>query len=225
MAIEAVLFDLDGVIVDSETVWHAVRRDFTRANGGHWTEDDQKAVMGANSREWSEYIHDTCGVALPPETIYSEVVSALVAAYRRHLPLLPGAVEAVRALARVYLLAVASSSPRAVVEMVLGLAGLEDSFRAVVSSDEVPHAKPAPDVYLEACRRLGYAPASCAAVEDSTNGIRAALAAGVWVIAVPNRDFPPPPEVIAAAHVVLDSVAGVTPEEVAKLGEGAFHGY
>ena len=218
MGIQAVVFDMDGVIIDSEMVWHEVRRDFVVDYGGTWTEQDQKAVMGANSRQWAEHIRDACGVALSPDQIYSEVVSGLREAYREHLPLYEGAREAVQALAGEYRLAVASSSPLELLEYVLGVAGLRDSFEILVSSDEVARAKPEPDVYLEACRRLGCRPECSAAVEDSANGIRAAVAAGLVVIVIPNQAFPPPTAVVESARMTLDSIAELTPGLMEALG-------
>lgn len=217
MDVQAVIFDLDGVILDSESVWHQVRHDYVRAHGGRWTEDDQKAVMGANSLQWARHINQVCGVPLPPEEIYAGVVAGLRKAYDAHLPLYPGAVEAVRRLADAYPLAVASSSPREIIEYVLGLAGLRALFRALVSSDDVERGKPEPDVYHEACTRMGCTPERTVAVEDSANGIRAALAAGMVVVAIPNPVFPPPPDVVAAAHAVLGSVAELEPHALSVL--------
>lgn len=217
MAIEAVVFDMDGVLIDSETVWHEVRAAFVRDHGGHWTEDDQKAVMGANSREWSEHIRDACGVALSAEEIYAGVVRALRAALRERLPMYPAAPEVVEALSAQYPLAVASSSPREIIEYVLDQAGLAGHFRALVSSDEVERAKPQPDVYIEACRRLGCRPPCSAAVEDSANGIRAAVNAGMAVVAIPNEAFPPPPEVVSSARLSLGSLRELRPEMIAAL--------
>lgn len=217
MGIETIIFDMDGVILDSESVWNQVRRDFVLEHGGRWTDEDQKAVMGANSRQWSEHIRDNCGVQMAPADIHAGVVSGLRAAYRRHLPLIEGAAEAVRSLGTVYVMGLASSSPLELVEYALDLAGLRDDFAVLVSSDDVPRGKPEPDVYLEACRRLGCTPGCSAAVEDSTNGIRAAVAAGLFVIAVPNAAFPPAPEAVDSAGAVLGSVAELTPELMRSL--------
>jgi HAD superfamily hydrolase (TIGR01509 family) len=215
-----VIFDLDGVLLDSESVWHEVRRDYVVSHGGRWTEDDQAAVMGDNSRQWARYITENCGVALSPDQVYEGVVAALRLSYAAHLPLHRGAVDAVRRLRGGYVMAVASSSPPEIIEFVLESAGLRADFRAVVSSDEVPRGKPEPDVYLEACRRVGRAPERSVAVEDSSNGIRAALAAGLRVIAIPNVAFPPSAEVLGSAHVVLRSVAELSPRVLESLRFG-----
>jgi HAD superfamily hydrolase (TIGR01509 family) len=170
-----------------------------------------------SSTEWASYMHDGLGVELSAEEISASVVSRLEDLYRRRLPLLPGAREAVITLARVWPLALASSANRTIIELVLDLAGLAQAFAATVSSEEVARGKPAPDVYLEAARRLDVAPSSCVAVEDSSNGIRSAVTAGMIAIAVPNREFPPSPDALALAHDVLDSLNQLTPERARRL--------
>jgi HAD superfamily hydrolase (TIGR01509 family) len=215
--IDAVIFDLDGVLIDSEGLWNEARRALTLESGGRWTEDASRAMMGMSSTEWSSYMHDELGVDLPPEEISSRIVARLEELYRRELPLLPGASEAVRGLAGRWPLGLASSANRHIIDLVLELSGLRSRFAATVSSEEVARGKPAPDVYLEAARRLDVAPAACAAVEDSTNGLRAAAAAGMTVIAVPNREFPPSGEALSLAAAVVGSLAELTPE----LVEGA----
>jgi HAD superfamily hydrolase (TIGR01509 family) len=215
--ITAVAFDLDGVLVDSEAVWDEVRRRFTEENGGRWHEGAQREMMGMSSVEWSRYVRDRLGVDMDPERISSEVADRVADLYRERLPLLPGAVESVRLLAKEWPLAVASSSNRHVIDLVVELAGLKEDFRATVSSEEVGSGKPAPDVYLEAARRLEVDPGACAAIEDSTNGIRSARAAGMTVIAVPNRDYPPEAETRGQADRILDSLVDLTPDLVRSL--------
>ena len=217
MVIEAVVFDLDGVLIDSEAVWNAARKEVAESHGGRWLQDAQREMMGMSSTEWSSYMHDRLGVELSPEETSAAVVSRLERLYRKRLPLLDGARETVTALARVWRLALASSANRSIIELALDLAALTQDFAAAVSSEEVPRGKPAPDVYLEAARRLGVAPSSCVAVEDSGNGIRSASAAGMTVIAVPNREFPPSPDALALAHDVLDSLTQLTPERVREV--------
>jgi HAD superfamily hydrolase (TIGR01509 family) len=212
--IAAVVFDLDGVLVDSEAVWDEVRRRFTEENGGHWHSGAQRDMMGMSSVEWSRYVRDRLGVQMEPEQISEAVANAVAEVYREQLPLLPGALESVRALAADWPLGLASSSNSHVIDLVLELAGIADDFQATVSSEEVRAGKPAPDVYLEAAKRLGVAPSACAAIEDSTNGLRSARAAAMAVIAVPNRDFPPDPGALELADVVLDSLTELTPEVI-----------
>ncbi len=211
---EAMVFDLDGVLLQSEEVWDAVRERYVRERGGCYDEEVQRAMMGMSAPEWSRFLHEEAGVPDSPETINREVVERMLEAYRRELPLLPGAVEAVRRAAASFPLALASSSNREVFDEALELAGLTDCFRATVSSEEVEHGKPAPDVYLEAARRLGFPPERCAAVEDSHAGIRSAKAAGMRVVAIPNASYPPDEEALGLADVVLESLDQLTPERI-----------
>jgi HAD superfamily hydrolase (TIGR01509 family) len=213
--IGAVVFDLDGVIVDSEQVWDAIREALVRERGGRWHEGAQRDMMGMSSVEWSRYMHDRLGLEDSPEEISAEVVRRLGATYREEgLPLIDGASEAVARLAERWPLGVASSSNRPIIDLVLELSGLGRFFRATVSSEEVPRGKPSPDVYLETARRLGAAPTESAAVEDSGNGILSAKEAGMRVIAIPNKRFPPGEEALAEAEVVLSSIFELTPSVV-----------
>ena len=209
--IEAVVFDLDGVLIQSEEVWDEVRAQYVRERGGRYDEEVQRALMGMSSTEWSRYLHDVAGVPDSAEQINDEVVLQMLAAYREHLPLIPGAVDAVQRLAARYPLGLASSSNRPLIEAVLVLSGLAHFFTVTVSSEEVARGKPAPDVYLEAARRLEVAPGACAAVEDSHGGIRSAKAAGMRVIAIPNPSYPPDDEALALADVVVRALDELTP--------------
>jgi HAD superfamily hydrolase (TIGR01509 family) len=224
VAIDTVVFDLDGVILETEEEWNEVRRDFAARHGGHWDENDQPAVMGANSMQWAEYMRDQVGVELSPQEILLGVVDGLRERYARHLPLIPGAREAVTRLAASFRLGVASSSPIDLIEYSLELAGLRQYFQALVSSDQVAAGKPAPDVYLEACARLNTGPERAAAVEDSSNGLRAAAAAGLAVVAIPNPAYPPGKDALALANVVLSSVADLTGDIILSIGREAVDG-
>src|SRR5688572_7781195 len=201
-AIEAVVFDLDGVLVDSEHMWDEVREELARERGGRWHERAQADMMGMSSPEWSRYMHDVVGLSESPTEISAEVVRRMEARYAESLPLVEGAVEAVRRAAGSFRLALASSSNRQLIDAVLEASGLAPLFEATVSSEEVARGKPAPDVFRKAARSLGLAPSACAAVEDSGNGIRAAHAAGMRVIAIPNRRYPPPREALELADVI-----------------------
>jgi HAD superfamily hydrolase (TIGR01509 family) len=216
---DAVVFDLDGVLIDSETRWNAARKALTRESGGEWTERASRDMMGMSSPEWSAYLRDELGVPMSPAQINDEVVRRMAEGYRRDVPLLPGAVDTVRALARRWPLGLASSANREIIALVLDAAGLAACFAATVSSEEVARGKPAPDVYLEAARRLNVPPERCVAVEDSTNGLLAAHAAGMALIAVPNRTFPPDREALALADVVVPAVDEVTPELVGRAAK------
>jgi HAD superfamily hydrolase (TIGR01509 family) len=217
MAIEAVIFDLDGVLLDSETAWVEVKKQFTEESGGRWRESARLDMLGMSSTEWSRYMHDELDVPVPPAQISSEVADRLVERYRQRLPLLPGAVETVHSLAGNWPLGLASSSNRNVIDLVVAEAGLAEAFAVTVSSEEVERGKPAPDVYLEAARQLTVEPSGCAAIEDSTNGIRSAHAAAMAVVAVPNHDFPPEPDALALVDLTLDSLEELTPERVREL--------
>ena len=212
--VDAVVFDLDGVIVDSEHVWEEVREELARERGGRWHDRAQTDMMGMSSPEWSRYMHDVIGLPESPAEIDAEVVRRMLDRYTEQLPLVDGAVEAVSRLAGSFRLALASSSNRPVIDAVLEVSGLAPLFEATVSSEEVARGKPAPDVFLEAAARLAVDPDGCAAVEDSGNGIRAAHAAGMRVLAIPNRRYPPPDDALALADVVLDSIAELIPEVV-----------
>ena len=211
------MFDMDGVLIDSEPVWERVRRKFVADHGGRWAEDAQDRMMGMSTAEWSAYMSEDFGLRLPPAQVAELVIAAMAAEYQAHLPLLPGAVEAVRSLSARWPLAVASSAPKSLIEAVLDASALRPAFAAAVSSEEVSRGKPAPDVYLEATRRLGVPPAASAAVEDSSNGLRSAAAAGLTVIAVPRPEYPPAEDAIKQARVVLGSLTSLTPEVVAAL--------
>ncbi|MGZ4335003.1 MAG: HAD family hydrolase [Gaiellaceae bacterium] len=212
---EAVVFDLDGVIVDSEQVWDEVREAYARESGGVYGETAARDMMGMSSLEWSRYMAETLRVPGTPEEINAAVVERMLARYGEAPPLIPGAVDAVRRIASRWPLAIASSSNPELIEVVLRASGLDDVFRVAVSSQEVPRGKPAPDVYLEAARRLGVEAQRCGAVEDSHNGIRSAKAAGMRVVAVPNPHFPPDDDATALADVVIGSVADLQVEHFA----------
>jgi HAD superfamily hydrolase (TIGR01509 family) len=212
--IGAVVFDLDGVLIQTEELWDEVRAGMARAAGGRYGEKEQRAMMGMSSPEWSRYMHEHVGLPASPDEIAAEVVRRMSARYREQLPLIDGAIEAVERLAARWPLGVASSSNRELIDLALELSGLDRHFHATVSSEEVARGKPAPDVYVEACRRLGVEPALAAAVEDSHAGIRSAKAAGMRVLAIPNPTYPPDDEALADADAVLDSLSELTPEAV-----------
>jgi HAD superfamily hydrolase (TIGR01509 family) len=213
--IDAVVFDLDGVIVDSEQVWDEVREAYTREVGGTYEGGAARDMMGMSSPEWSRYMSEALRVPGTPAEINAAVVERMLARYGEAPPLIPGAVEAVRRVGGRVPLAIASSSNRELIDVVLRASGLARDFDATVSSEEVPRGKPSPDVYLEAARRLGVDPARCGAVEDSHNGIRSAKAAGMRVVAVPNPHYPPDDEALALADVVVASIGELQLEHFA----------
>jgi HAD superfamily hydrolase (TIGR01509 family) len=213
--IEAVVFDLDGLLVDSEHLWDEVREELARRTGGRWHAGAQADMMGMSAPEWSAYMHDVIGVPMSPAEIDRAVVEGILERYGEGIPWLPGAREAVRRAARAWPLGLASSSNREVIDRVLDVGGLASCFRVTVSSEEVGAGKPAPDVFLVAAERLGVAAERCAAVEDSANGIRAALAAGMRTVAVPNARYPPPRQLLDRAAVVLGSLDELTEDALA----------
>jgi HAD superfamily hydrolase (TIGR01509 family) len=214
--IAGVIFALDGVIVDSEIWWDEVRQAYAARHGRRWTVDDRHAVMGANSRQWSETMRRRLELDVPAETIERAIVDGVIARYRREgAPAIDGAVEAVRRIAAAVPVALASSSHPAVIAAALSATGLEASFPVVVSSDEVSHGKPAPDVFLEAARRLGIEPRRILVVEDSLNGLKAGRAAGMTTVLVPNHSVPPAPGAEDHADVVLDRLADLDPAAIA----------
>ncbi len=220
--IQAVIFDLDGVLIDSEPVWEQVRRQVVAEHGGHWAEDAQQRLMGMSTGEWARYLADGAdglGVRLPPDQVAALVIRQMADRYRQHLPLLPGAVEAVRALAARWPLGLASSAPAVLIETVLDQAGLAASFAVTMSTEQVPRGKPAPDIYLAVSGALGIDPRHGAAIEDSANGLRSAAAAGLAVVAVPHPRYPPGAEALSLAAVVLPGLSGLTPEVIAGLGQ------
>jgi len=212
--IEAIVFDLDGILIDSEHVWDEVRQELADERGGRWNENASRDMMGMSSIEWSRYMRDVVGLTEEPEEISAEVVRRLEDRYRRELPLIPGAEQAVESLAARWPLALASSSNRELIDLVLESSGLGRYFTASVSSEEVARGKPEPDVFLEAARRLGVEPTHCAAVEDSENGILAAKAAGMRTITIPNPQYPPHDDALAAADAVLATIEDLTPAVV-----------
>jgi HAD superfamily hydrolase (TIGR01509 family) len=210
--IDAVVFDLDGLLLDTEQVWDEVREALTRERGGRWHERAQADMMGMSSKEWSRYLHEELGVPEPPEEVNRLVVERMEERYREGLPVVDGAVEAVRRIGARWPLGLASSSNRPLIDLALELMGVADLFQVTVSSEEVERGKPSPDVYLEAARRIGVEPENAVAIEDSANGIRSAKAARMRVIAIPNPHFSPPEDVLAEADVVLESLAELTPD-------------
>jgi HAD superfamily hydrolase (TIGR01509 family) len=219
---EAVIFDLDGVLLDSEQRWNEAKEALVREAGGHWRDEAPTVMMGMSSPEWSAYLRDDLGVDLDAGEISRDVVRRMEESYRRELPLLPGAGDAVRALAARWPLGLASSSNREIIDLVLELAPFGDAFRVALSSEEVARGKPAPDVYLAAAERLGAEPERCVAIEDSSNGLRAAVAAGMPVIAVPNPHYPPAADALALAAASVPVVGDITPALVDLAG--ADHG-
>ena len=216
--VQAVVFDLDGVLLDSEQLWDAVRRGLASEAGRPWPAEATRAMQGMSTAEWSAYLTDAVGIPGDPEDVAATVINRLVARYDVRLPLLPGAVEVVERLAQCWPLGLASSSPRRLIDTVLAAAGLAQWFRVSVSTEEVAAGKPSPAVYQTVVRRLGVGALRAVAIEDSSNGLRSAAAAGLGVLAVPHPAFPPEADALALADVVVDSLNDITPDLVASIG-------
>jgi HAD superfamily hydrolase (TIGR01509 family) len=214
---DAVILDLDGVLLDSEQRWNGAKEALVRESGGRWLEEAPQAMMGMSSPEWAAYLRDTLRVPLDVDAINRDVVRRMEEGYRDALPLLPGADRAVRALRGRWPLGLASSSNREIIDLFIELGGFSDAFGVTVSSEEVERGKPAPDVYLETARRLGVDPERCVAVEDSSNGLRSAVAAGMTVIAVPNPHYPPDADALALAAATVAVPGDVTAELVERV--------
>lgn len=220
-AIRAVVFDLDGVLIDSSRVWEDVVMNFVHREGGTWrTLTPEEAMAGGNSAEWSTWFKETCQLAMSAESIRDGIIAGILDSYRRHVPLIPGAVETVRTLSDHYTIGLASASPRTIIDLVLNQADVAPYFAATVSADEVQKGKPNPQVYIEICRRLGVRADQSVAVEDAPDGLRAAKAAGLWAIAVPPVHHSAADENRALADVVVNDIRHITPALVAAIASG-----
>ena len=211
--VSAVIFDMDGVLIDTEPVWDEVRRGLAAEEGRAWPDGATTAMQGLSTPEWARYLAEVVGIEGEAARIAEKVIGRQIRHYRTHgLPVLPGAPEAVERMAHRpgTVIGLASSSPRRVIDAVLAELGVADLFSATVSTEEVPAGKPAPDGYLAACRALGVHPSRAVAIEDSTNGMLSASAAGMGLIAVPRPFNPPAPQAIGAADAVLGSLDELT---------------
>ena len=215
---QAVIFDLDGVLIDSEGRWDEIRRRLAQEAGRPWPAEATRAMQGMSTSEWSGYLVSTVGLPGTAERVAEQVIAAMAELYARDVPLIPGAVEAVQRLAARWPLGLASSSPRTLIDAVLAASGLDGQFQVTVSTEEVAAGKPSPVVYARVIDLLGVDPARTVAVEDSSNGLRSASAAGLIVLAVPHDAFPPADDALALAAVTLGSLDDLTPELVDSLG-------
>ena len=216
--VHAVVFDLDGVLVDSEELWDAVRRAVAAEAGKPWPVEATRAMQGMSTAEWSAYLTDVVGIPAEPNEVAATVLDRMAARYDARLPLVPGAVEVVERLGRRWPLGLASSSPRRLIDTVLESAGIAQRFQVSVSTEEVAAGKPSPAVYQTVTQRLCVDPVQAIAIEDSSNGLRSAAAAGLGVLAVPNAAFPPSEDALALADVIVNSLDEITPELVASMG-------
>jgi HAD superfamily hydrolase (TIGR01509 family) len=215
--IDAVIFDLDGVIVDSEPVWEEVRRAYVAAHGGSWQPDSQRRLMGMSTGEWARYLSEELGVDRGPEQVAEDVVNEMIERYVAHVPLIDGADEVVRGLAARWPMGLASSSPARLIESALAVTGLTGVFQVALSTEQVDRGKPAPDIYLTVARRLRADPTRCVAVEDSSNGVRSAAAAGTRVVAVPHASYPLDEDAQRQAALVLPAIGALSEQTIRSL--------
>ena len=213
----AVVFDLDGVLVDTEPIWADAKRELTEQAGGRWTAEAPLAMLGMSGPEWARYMHEELGVPLDPAAIRQRVVDGVLRRLEVGVPVIPGARQAVEAIGARWPLAVASSADRPVIEAALAGAGIREQFAAIVPSDEAGAGKPAPDVYLAAAAELAVPPQAAVAVEDSANGLRSAKAAGMRVVAIPNPHAPLDEQALELPDAVLDSIEELTPAVIERL--------
>lgn len=221
MPIQAVIFDMDGVLVDSEAYWWQARVAFAEALGKVWSFDDQRTAMGRNTVEWARVMQERLQIDLPLDDIIGQVCGDVINRLEAHLPLLPGALEAVATAASAYRVALASGSPTPVINKVMALTGLDHVFEAMVYGDDMARGKPAPDIYLEAARRLGLEPEHCLGIEDSGNGLRSLKAAGMYALAVPSPGFPLSDDLLALADRVLPSLESFSVEMARQINRAS----
>lgn len=218
MPIKAVIFDMDGVLVDSEVYWAEARVEYARDIGKVWGGDDHRLVMGRATLEWARVMQQYLALEKPPEVIASEMIDRMGTKYAARMPVRPGAIEAVHLAGKHYRVGLASGSPTALINRVMELTGLDKVFETIVYGDDIPNGKPAPDIYIEAMRRLDVSSTEAIGVEDSANGIRALKAAGMYAIAAPSPDFPLPPDVAAMADTLIESLEQFSVELVERFG-------
>lgn len=217
MTIEAVIFDMDGLLVDSEPVWDEARAAMAAHYGQTWTQTDHFNVMGVNTDVWAAYMIKRLDLSLSPIAVRDEVIDQMVAMYRRQIPFRPFAVEAVQWAVGHYPTALASGSPRKLVDIVTQADELQGCFQEVLVADEVGTGKPDPAVYLETARRLGVAPEACVCLEDSANGVLSGHRARMFVINVPDPRYPLTTQQAGYADMVLESLRDFTAATIQQL--------
>lgn len=216
-SVKAVVFDMDGVLTNTEEVWDEVRRGLAREHGLAWPDDATVAMMGMSTPEWAGYLVERVGFPGDAEATAREVIEAMAARYHSHLPINDGAADAVLRVADARPVALVSSSPRLLIDTVVGELGLDGVFDATVSTEEVAAGKPAPDGYLRGCELLGVEPSAAVAVEDSNSGVRSAAGAGLRVVAFPDPSHPLHDEVAALVSAVISGLDELTEDLLARL--------
>ena len=215
--IKAVIFDMDGLLIDSEPKWDEARADMAKRLDKSWGKKDHAAVMGVSTEEWATYMRDTWDLDMSLAEIVEEIVGRMRGYYREQIPFRKNAVEAVNLAAEHYRTALASGSERSLIDIVTTSEELDGKFEVVLSADQVERGKPHPDVYLETAKRLGVEPEQCVCLEDSQNGMLAGLNAGFKVIGIPDEDFPVDKEVLDKVDAVLESLDEFTLDLIESL--------
>ncbi|MDE2947702.1 MAG: HAD family phosphatase [Chloroflexota bacterium] len=210
MPIEAVIYDMDGVLVDSEVYWDKARVEFAGDRGKAWTDEFQRLAMGRSTVGWATVMQEKLALDESTDAIIAEMKARVIALYEARLPARPGALESVSQMKRHFRVGLASGSPTEIIKAVLSITGLDQIFEVMIYGDEVPRGKPAPDIYLEALKQLGVAPGASLGIEDSANGLRALKAAGMFAVAAPSPDFPLPEDVLALADAHISTLEDFT---------------
>lgn len=216
--IKAVIFDMDGLLIDSEPCWDKARFNMAARAGVNWNKEDHKAVMGVSTHEWVSYMIERLSLKLPPKEVEETILDNMKQIYSRNIPFLPGATEAVSLSNSHYPTGLASGSPRSLIDTVINSPPFNNKFEVALSGDMFSKGKPSPDIYLEAARCLGIPPEHCVCLEDSGNGILAGKNAGMKVIAVPDPRFMPSEKKLKNADIVLDSLKNFSLKTLANLG-------
>ena len=206
MPIEAVIFDMDGVLVDSEVYWDKSRVEFARDRGKTWTDDYQRLAMGRSTVGWATVMREKLQLDESIDDIIAEMKGRVIARYERRMPTRPDAIESVHRMKQHFRVGLASGSPTEIIKSVLRITGLDQVFEVMIYGDDIPRGKPAPDIYLEAMAQLGVLPHVTVGIEDSANGLRSLKAAGMAAVAAPSPDFPLPPEILELADARIDTL-------------------
>lgn len=205
--IKAVIFDMDGLLIDSEPVWFRAKEDLLKEINYKWTWEDQKNSMGVSTETWVNYVYNFADQKFTKEEVLHGITDRMKTYYKNgEIDLMPGANEALQFAKNNFKVGLASGSYKDLLYGAVKSNNWESIFEEILSSDDIERGKPQPDIYLEVMKRLGVLPEECIVLEDSRDGIKAGVAAGAKVITVPSKDVPVPPEVLDSAYAVIDSL-------------------
>ena len=217
MPIEAIIYDMDGVLVDSEVYWDKSRVEFASDRGKVWSDDFQRLAMGRSTVGWATVMQEQLGLDETIDDIIAEMKARVIAHYEERMPTRPGALESVALMQRHFRVGLASGSPTEIIKAVLSITGLDQIFEVMIYGDEVARGKPAPDIYLEALKVLGVSPANSLGIEDSANGLRSLKAAGMFAVAAPSPGYPLPDDVLALADAHITTLEAFSPDLVRRI--------